>query len=83
MKKDESKAETHVEAQRCPSCGYCPTCGRSNAPYWGWTRPYPTWPQYPWWGTTTVTYDAGNRTSTSPASTTGNSIPVLPAAKGA
>jgi|WetSurMetagenome_2_1015567.scaffolds.fasta_scaffold1110166_1 hypothetical protein len=25
--------------KQCPHCGYCPTCGRSNA----------YWPSYPWW----------------------------------
>lgn len=29
--------------QPCPSCGYCPTCGRSSyhQPYWyRWNQPY-------------------------------------------
>jgi len=27
-------------ASKCPNCGYCPTCGRSNGSHY----PYPTWP---------------------------------------
>lgn len=34
-------AASHVAP--CPSCGYCPTCGRKNA-----TPAYPYWP-YPWY----------------------------------
>jgi hypothetical protein len=35
----------------CPSCGHCPTCGRSANP-WGFQ---PQWPHYrPYWDTTTV-----------------------------
>lgn len=46
----------------CPSCGHCPTCGRSGYGTYPW---YPT-PYYPWWqGTTwggTVTIGAGETT---------------------
>jgi hypothetical protein len=35
--------------QDCPSCGYCPHCGRSNVSPWA-PAPYPywVWPQQPW-----------------------------------
>jgi hypothetical protein len=33
---------------KCPNCGYCPTCGRSNTPPQGYyPQPYPSWP---YWG---------------------------------
>lgn len=37
----------------CPSCGYCPTCGRAASPWNPWAEPYP-YPAYPFWYTTTV-----------------------------
>ena len=41
-----------THAHPCPSCGYCPTCGRGGArvsPYpWPYTSPYP-WPPRPIW----------------------------------
>ena len=49
MKKTE--AVNHVGP--CPSCGYCPTCGRKNAAP---VYPYPYYPywSYPWWYTNTT-----------------------------
>lgn len=44
----------------CPSCGYCPCCGRRNAQPWGYPVPQPYYPTYP--GVYPVWYD-----STSPA----------------
>jgi hypothetical protein len=38
----------HTESA-CPNCGYCPHCGRSNAPVMPW-RPAPYYPAYPYWG---------------------------------
>ena len=41
----QSEAERKHEAA-CPSCGYCPHCGRGGY----WTMPYypgPFYPQYP------------------------------------
>lgn len=41
----------------CPSCGYCPTCGRQNAnPYYPWTYPY----RFITWGGTSGTTDVPN-----------------------
>ena len=31
---------------RCPHCGYCPSCGRANAPEYHW--PYYTTPYIPY-----------------------------------
>lgn len=44
------------EKSACPNCGYCPACGRSNAPVrfqfyppWYVPQPSPWWqPTYPW-----------------------------------
>jgi hypothetical protein len=36
--------------QPCPSCGHCPTCGRSNRLYdwdWYWRQPYIPWQPFP------------------------------------
>lgn len=34
-----------IPAVTCPTCGYCPTCGRRyGAPYW--TRPHQTLPYW-------------------------------------
>jgi hypothetical protein len=47
-------------SDKCPNCGYCPTCGRSNTPPQAdWTyRPTPTWPYwqpfYVTWGDTST-----------------------------
>ena len=52
-----TKQSTTVEQQSCPSCGYCPHCGRSNQP-----QPYyvPWYPQpYPWYGPYLVTSGEG------------------------
>lgn len=38
----------------CPSCGYCPTCGRRNG-YYGYVYPY--W-QYPSWQQPTITWSS-------------------------
>lgn len=49
------------EDKKCPNCGYCPTCGRSNNniyirpyPYYPWAQPYVTW----------GTYTSGNTSTT-------------------
>lgn len=56
MKKQETE-------DRCPNCGYCPTCGRANARY-PWTYPVP---YSPWW---TITYPGtGGQTVTYPMTT--------------
>jgi hypothetical protein len=45
--------------ERCPSCGYCPHCGRSNAtPYY-----YP-WPIAPYLTPTWTTTTAGGNSPT-------------------
>ncbi len=63
--KDFTKAKEVWEATKhsetCPSCGYCPHCGRRNAPYNPFVVPYvrPYWPptpDYVTWGTSTTTY---------------------------
>ena len=50
--------------ETCPSCGYCPHCGRSAHPWAPYQQPYqpsyqqpyrpapygPTWPQITWMG---------------------------------
>ena len=39
----------------CPSCGYCPSCGRKNYPttWYPSYHPYPTTTPYIWYTTTT------------------------------
>lgn len=42
------KVEAPKSEATCPSCGYCPSCGRRAAPYWPSPWPYiPTYPSYP------------------------------------
>jgi len=40
-------ASHHSSDRVCPSCGYCPTCGRSRNSQWPYYsnpyNPYPTW----------------------------------------
>lgn len=41
-------SKSHAD-QPCPSCGYCPTCGRRNAaPVYPGTLPYYPWGTYPY-----------------------------------
>jgi hypothetical protein len=43
-----TNVDLHGGAHPCPSCGHCPTCGRSNR-YWDWPWNY-YWPQpYKWY----------------------------------
>ncbi|TXH14888.1 MAG: hypothetical protein E6R03_08305 [Hyphomicrobiaceae bacterium] len=40
-------AKEKIYSASCPSCGYCPTCGRGGAqPYFPHTQP---WPQFPFY----------------------------------
>jgi len=59
--------EGSAHASPCPSCGYCPTCGRRN------TAPaYPYWP-YPYM----LPYNPYQWTVTSGAQTTTSTLTVL------
>ena len=44
----------------CPSCGHCPTCGRSGYQVIPWISPQPYYPSWPTWTYTTgsVTFTA-------------------------
>lgn len=40
-----NQGHSHISNSICPSCGYCPTCGR---PRGNFNYPqYPYWPYYP------------------------------------
>lgn len=63
-----TKAVKESKHETCPSCGHCPTCGRSNGV---WTAPYRPWYpyQYPYWyssGTLTI---SGNSIASSSTAT--------------
>lgn len=43
-------AHTHVHLchdRPCPSCGYCPCCGRGGYQFWPWTYPWRPRPVIP------------------------------------
>jgi hypothetical protein len=63
------KSESHVSP--CPSCGYCPTCGRKNAaPSWPWFQgPYWVSPYWHWYSTNPSTVTV---TGTTPTITQGS-----------
>lgn len=51
---DYSQGHSHINQQVCPSCGYCPCCGRLRGNF-----NYPTYPSYPWPYYPTVPYYQG------------------------
>lgn len=60
---------------KCPSCGYCPTCGRGPS-FIHYVYPQPTfipyqpWPYQPWWQSPTT---GGFTTTTGYSLTSGGS----------
>lgn len=46
----------------CPSCGYCPACGRSNHHRTFWYYPYHYVPSTPWYVSSGAT-TSGSRSS--------------------
>ncbi len=61
LRKAQKSYEGDKHAETCPSCGYCPHCGRRNEPFGPSVSP--SWPTQPWWpyypvvwGTTTISF---------------------------
>ena len=50
----------YINEVRCPNCGYCPHCGRSNGYYLPYPS-YPTWPVYNPYPTYVWNYDTNNQ----------------------
>lgn len=57
--------------QPCPSCGYCPTCGRKNAQP---VMPYQPWWPYPWIVTYQPAYIPPTSTTTTVTLTGANTV---------
>jgi hypothetical protein len=78
---DYSELQKFAEAYKaakdkpCPSCGHCPTCGRSAAPYWPNVTP---WYPRPYWHDPYITWTCDTKTVSSGNATFGSTLRLNP-----